>query len=96
MTAPKREPGVTCKNSTAPKRDCLFEAKNDGKPGVTCKKSTAPGRERFSEEQIALQLGIRDCVKKLKSGQKLAKVAQQASMPEQELMLLIEKTVGAI
>ncbi|CZF82018.1 hypothetical protein GCE9029_02979 [Grimontia celer] len=50
----------------------------------------------FSEEQIALQLSIRDCVKKLKSGQKLAKIAQQASMPEQELMLLIEKTVGAI
>ncbi|WP_325894549.1 hypothetical protein [Grimontia sp. NTOU-MAR1] len=50
----------------------------------------------FSEEQIALQLNIRDCVKKLKSGQKLTKIALQASMPEQELMLLIERTAGAI
>ncbi|KKD61563.1 hypothetical protein RN22_04845 [Grimontia sp. AD028] len=50
----------------------------------------------FSEDQIALQLKVRDCVKKMKSGQKLTNIAQQASMPEKELMLLIERTVGAI
>ncbi|WP_232314393.1 hypothetical protein [Grimontia marina] len=50
----------------------------------------------FSEDQIALQLKVRDCVKKMKSGHKLKNIAQQASMPEKELMLLIERTVGAI
>lgn len=45
---------------------------------------------------ISMQLNVRDWIRKMKSGQKAANIAQQASIPEAEVVKLIEKIAGPV